>query len=89
MTVGELLDRIDSRELTEWQAYEQVAGPIGPGRDDLHAAIIAATIANLRRTKNQQPAKVADFLPEWHRRPQTPHDQQVILRALASRPDPS
>lgn len=30
MTVGELLERIDARELTEWQAFEVVHGPIGP-----------------------------------------------------------
>lgn len=29
MTVRELLDRIDSRELAEWDAFERAYGPLG------------------------------------------------------------
>lgn len=29
MTVRELLRRIDSREITEWEAYERAHGPLG------------------------------------------------------------
>lgn len=28
--MGEMLERMSSRELTEWAAYERVAGPVGP-----------------------------------------------------------
>lgn len=40
MTVAEMLARISSYELTEWAAYEQMTGPLGPSwRDDVLAAI--------------------------------------------------
>lgn len=40
MTVAQLLSCISSRELTEWQAYEQATGPLGSRySDDVLAAI--------------------------------------------------
>lgn len=33
MTVEEMLYRVSSRELSEWMAYEQAFGPIGPRYD--------------------------------------------------------
>jgi len=65
MTVGELLARIDSRELTAWAAYERVTGPLGPERADIQAAIIASTIANANQGKRGRRFKPEDFLPRW------------------------
>jgi hypothetical protein len=41
MTVRELLARIDSRELTEWAAFERLYGPLGPVRHDYLTAMVA------------------------------------------------
>lgn len=81
MPVSELLERVSSQELTEWQAYEEIAGPLGPARSDLQAAIVAATVANAARHKGK-PATPADFIPEWDRRPQTVEEQLRIAHAL-------
>ncbi|MFE6223333.1 hypothetical protein [Streptomyces sp. NPDC057854] len=64
MTVGELLARISSAELTEWMAYEQVAGILGPERLDLLHSITTATVANTARTRGRA-ARPADFMPKW------------------------
>ena len=95
MTVGELMGRINSRELTEWSAYERVAGVLGPERDDLHAAMICASVTNAMKAKGPD-AEPADFLPVWdeaertpdgRRRPeqQTP-EQQIAAAKAAFRP---
>jgi hypothetical protein len=65
MTVGQLLCSISSHELTEWMAYERVAGPLGGLRTDVGAAIVASTLANIHRDKRARAYKLADFLPEW------------------------
>ena len=62
MTVRELLQRMDSRELSEWLAYDQTE-PIGAVRGDLNAGIISSTIANCHRGKNQQAFSPVDFMP--------------------------
>lgn len=69
MTVGELLGRISSQELTEWMAYSQVE-PWGEDRADLRAGIVAATVANAQRDKKRKhsPYKAKDFIPQFGRR---------------------
>lgn len=62
MTVGELLARITSAELTAWHAYEQVTGALGPARADAHAAMICHAIAQAFTDQRLDPA---DFLPVW------------------------
>lgn len=61
----EMLARVDSRELSEWAAYERVAGPLGGARGDIQAGIIAATVNNVNRKKGARPATPAKFVPEW------------------------
>ncbi|WP_083828978.1 DUF4035 domain-containing protein [Parafrankia sp. EUN1f] len=85
MTVGELLARIDSKELTAWAAYEQVNGPLGPLRGDYQAALIAATITNMLAGKKAGQKKLNDFLLEWDRRPQTWQEQLELVRAMNAR----
>ncbi|MFE4717856.1 hypothetical protein ACFRLW_15780 [Streptomyces sp. NPDC056728] len=75
---------MSSRELTEWQAYERVTGPLDARmRGDISAAIVASTVANSAGAKKK--AKPADFLPTWFKRRKTA-DQiwQEVLKANAA-----
>jgi hypothetical protein len=69
MTVGELLERIDSRELSEWQIYFDME-PFGEERADLRAGIVAATIANVNRDakRRKKPFRPQDFMPSFGKR---------------------
>lgn len=60
-------------------AYERVAGPLGPERDDILTALLATVVHNVFAKKGK---KVKDFLPEWDRKPQTPEDMLHTLRHL-------
>ncbi|MHB9836848.1 phage tail assembly protein T [Paraburkholderia terrae] len=44
MTVRQLLANLDSAELSEWMAFNQIE-PFGEARADLRAGIIASTVA--------------------------------------------
>lgn len=81
MTVRRLLAELDSRELSEWAAYERFAGPLGGARDDIHAAIVATAATNANRTKKDRKAKPADFLTKWDRPPQSVEEQKAIMRS--------
>lgn len=66
MTVGELLRRMSSRELTEWMAFFSLE-PWGTEVEDWRAGLIASTIANShrdpkRRRKLYEPS---DFMPRY------------------------
>jgi len=65
MPVAELLARTSSAELTEWMAYEQISGPLGPERADVLHSITAATVANASRGKGQRAREPKDFMPRW------------------------
>lgn len=69
MTVGELLRRISSRELSEWAVYFQLE-PWGCEVEDWRAGLIAATIANANRDpkKRRRPYEPRDFMPQ-HEKP--------------------
>jgi hypothetical protein len=66
MTHEDLLSRISSRELAEWQAFSLLE-PFGERRADLRAAIIASTIANANRDKDKKPEPFTphDFMPNY------------------------
>lgn len=81
MPVSELLERVSPRELLEWEAYERVAGPLGPHRGDIQAAVVASTVANVNRGKGR-PLPIQDFIPEWDRRPQTWQEQLKTVEQL-------
>jgi len=76
MTVRELLERIDSRELTEWAVYFGLE-PWGTEVEDWRAGLVAATIANVNRDPKQRrkPFEPADFMP---RREQTAAEEQSV-----------
>ncbi|GGQ07796.1 hypothetical protein BKA00_007432 [Actinomadura coerulea] len=78
MPVSELLERVSSRELSEWMAYERVAGPLGFDRADVQSAIVAATVANANRGKGK-PLTPADFVPKWDRKPKQTVEEMVQL----------
>ena len=85
MPVGELLRRTSSAELTEWMAYEQLAGPLGPARDDILIAQLCAVVANSQKDKKSKKAKTKDFLPEWDKgrgEPQTWKQQKSMAQML-------
>lgn len=65
MTRAELLDRISSAELTEWQAYERVTGPLGAERADAQSALVAYYVVSALGAKTR-PDKL---LPRWDRPP--------------------
>ncbi len=77
MTVREMLSRIDSRELTEWQAYAELE-PFGEWRGDLRAGIVASTIANVNRKKDSKPFKASDFMPEFGKQKDAPVKKQSV-----------
>lgn len=80
--MGELLRRISSRELSEWMAYEKIAGPLGGARDDVLAALVSATIANANRAKGPT-YQVKKFIPVWEPPPaQSPMDLYEKARQI-------
>jgi len=82
-TVRELLERVDSREISEWMAFAKVE-PFGEERADIRSAIIACTMANMWLGKNQKPYKITDFMPKFEPdEPQSTADMDKILRQLA------
>lgn len=83
-TVRELLQRIDSEELTLWHAYYNLE-PWGEERADIRAAIVASTTANCFSTKRH---KLTDFLPKWEKpEPQSWEVSQAYFAALSKRAD--
>src|SRR5699024_5650184 len=85
MPVGEMLRRTSSAELTEWMAYEQMTGPLGPERQDILFAQLCAVVANSQRGKKDRKAKPKDFLLDWDRgrgEPQTWQQQKSIAQSL-------
>ena len=81
MTVGELLGRISSRELTEWRAYCGIE-PFGEERADLRAGIVASTVANVFRKSGTQPYKAQDFMPKFEKPRQDWREQLERVKAI-------
>ena len=76
----ELLNRISSQELTEWQAFYQME-PFGEVRDDYRMAILASVVANCHRGKKGRKAKPMDFMPKFGEdKEQTPEEMQAKLK---------
>lgn len=64
-TVGELLDTMDSLELSEWMAFASLE-PLDGDRGDIHAAQVCAILANQWRGKESKPVEIVDFIPDWY-----------------------
>ena len=56
-----MLNRMSSRELTEWMVYYDLE-PFGEERDDYRHAMVATVIANRHRNKREQVHKIQEFL---------------------------
>lgn len=83
MSVRQVLAEIDSRELTEWAAYELVE-PFGPWREDLRSGIVASTIANTMRGKGARPFTPDDFMPEFGGQQQEVMSSEETIAAFAA-----
>ena len=86
-----MLNSMTSEELTDWVAYERIAGTLGPERDDLLAGIIAERVTTMgQQSKKPKKFKVEDFLPKWgkdrkKKEKQTPEQQKSILQSLTQK----
>lgn len=69
MTVGEMLERIDSRELTEWFKFAELE-PFGGFISDLRAGLAPAALLNVNRAAESPLPLVSplQFYP-WHQAP--------------------
>jgi hypothetical protein len=80
MTVAELLGRISSRELTEWMAFGQLE-PFGRRAEYTGHAVVASTIANVNRGKDQEPYEIEDFIPKRAKKKEDQTEAQMIAMA--------
>lgn len=72
---------LSSKELAEWQAYERVE-PFGERRMDIRFAMLAMTISNIWRGKNQPPFKLEQFMPDFEPpKQQSWKEQYNIMKA--------
>ena|SRR5690606_23677190 len=64
MTVAELLDRMSSREFSEWMAFYEIE-PFGDERADLRQAMTTSAVHNSiqAHAKNPKWTKPEDFMP--------------------------
>ena len=62
--MAEWQEAMSSSEFSEWMAFGGLH-PFGDGRADLRMGILAATMVNLWRGKDDQPAKPEDFMPQF------------------------
>jgi len=80
MTVRDLLNRIDSRELSEWQAFFSIE-PMPEQRADYRSGVIASVIANTNRGKNAKPFEPKDFIPDYDKEPKK-EDPKAVKRKV-------
>lgn len=84
MTVRDAQRRIDSREFSEWQAFE-IIEPFGPWRADAQAGIIASVVANTHRTRGKA-FTPGDFMMKFDgekKKPMTAEQQIAMLKTWA------
>jgi flagellar basal body rod protein FlgC len=81
MTVRELLQRVDSRELTEWMAFYKLE-PWGAEIEDYRTGVVASTIANANRDskRKSKPFQPKDFMPQQKVEEQSWEEQEKILQ---------
>lgn len=75
-----MLDRIDSRELSEWMAFYKLE-PFGEDRADLRMAILAQVCAS---PYSKKPVKVEDFIPKFDGLPAKKVGLKDFLKGLCS-----
>lgn len=87
--MAELLERVSSRELSEWQCYFELEGPVGEQRADWRAGMLASVIANVNRDPDKRPDPFipAEFMPTFGDDVSTVDQQRALSMAhmLAAR----
>lgn len=87
--MGELLVRMSSEELTQWQAYERVTGTLGQERDDQLAALVAERVTNSISSpkKGSKRPEMKDFIPQWDPkdRSNSPDEMKKRLKMMNAR----
>ncbi|HWV23262.1 MAG TPA: hypothetical protein VNZ58_03655 [Thermomicrobiales bacterium] len=86
MTVAELLDRMSSREFSEWMAYYELE-PFGEERADFRQALTTSAVVNSVQAQTKHPkwSKPADFMPFRHeskQEPNKPADPEELKKKL-------
>lgn len=67
----------------QWARFGEVE-PWDMRRMDLHAGIVASTIANANRVKGQRPFRPGDFMPDFEPKPpQTGEQMRNLFVAFA------
>jgi hypothetical protein len=79
MTVAELLSRVSSYELSEWQAFEKLE-PFGSEAGYVGHAIVAKTIADVNRGKDQKSYELSDFMPDYEGEEEGPQTEREMLQ---------
>ena len=81
MTVAELLDRVSSRELSEWMMFYKEE-PFGYETDMLGHAVTASTIANVNRKKGSKALTPQEFIPKFKQEAETLDETINFVRSL-------
>jgi len=76
-TVQELDNTMTSTELSYWLAFYGLH-PFGSERDNIHSAVIAATVANTSRSRSQPPYSAEDFMIKTQDEKRESDTQNVI-----------
>ncbi|MDQ5942490.1 MAG: hypothetical protein QG572_1305 [Pseudomonadota bacterium] len=83
MTVGELLEKVGSAELSEWMAFSGIE-PFGAEVDDLRAGLMPAMTVNMHRAEGAETVTPFEFFP-WHEAPKPAPPAELSPEELAER----
>ncbi len=78
-----MLSEITSKQFAEWMAYSRLE-PWGEKRDDLRMGIVASTVANVNRGRNQKPYRPQDFMPSFEPETEEQAAERLIAKARAA-----
>lgn len=84
MTVGELLARISSKELTEWMAFYTLE-PFGVETEFLGHAITSAVVANANKPKGKKSYTPEDFMPKFQKKKKQTTDAMIGMASVITK----
>lgn len=76
VNVDQLLTKVTSRQLIEWQQFYRLE-PFGPQEQDIHFAALRTDMANYLRAKHQVGYQTSDFLRSY-----TPPEPEKSVESL-------
>jgi len=82
MTVSEMLERISSRELSEWMVFYRLE-PFGTEIELYGHAMTTATLINVNRKKGSATVEPVDVMPKF-KPPQTVNDMVNFAEMLTA-----